>query len=121
MAKPDLYICHTAYHVLIALVRALRAGGGQAAVQRFERGLAGARPLCRRRISPRLQLDLFGRQRQPPLQAAQLPAGLPGLPGARAPRAVDAQKKVLLFTALGRQKPKHLLRHSRVLLVCPVF
>ena len=32
MAKPDLYICHTAYHVLIALVRALRAGGGQAAV-----------------------------------------------------------------------------------------
>lgn len=32
MAKPDLFICHTAYHVLIALVRALRAGGGQAAV-----------------------------------------------------------------------------------------
>ena len=32
MAKPDLYICHTAYHVLIALVRALRVGGGQAAV-----------------------------------------------------------------------------------------
>ena len=32
MAKPDLYICHTAYHVLIALVWALRAGGGQAAV-----------------------------------------------------------------------------------------
>lgn len=30
MAKPDLYICHTAYHLLIALVRALRAGGGQA-------------------------------------------------------------------------------------------
>lgn len=30
MAKPDLYICHTPYHVLIALVRALRAGGGQA-------------------------------------------------------------------------------------------
>lgn len=27
--KPDLYICHTAYQVLIALVRALRAGGGQ--------------------------------------------------------------------------------------------
>ena len=30
MAKPDLYICHTAYHLLIALVRAMRAGGGQA-------------------------------------------------------------------------------------------
>ena len=30
MAKPDLYICHTAYHLLLALVRALRAGGGQA-------------------------------------------------------------------------------------------
>lgn len=30
MAKPDLYICHTAYHLLIALVRALRSGGGQA-------------------------------------------------------------------------------------------
>lgn len=30
MAKPDLYICHTAYHLLIAIVRALRAGGGQA-------------------------------------------------------------------------------------------
>ena len=30
MAKPDLYICHTAYHMLIALVRAMRAGGGQA-------------------------------------------------------------------------------------------
>ena len=30
MAKPDLYICHTAYHLLIAVVRALRAGGGQA-------------------------------------------------------------------------------------------
>ena len=30
MEKPDLYICHTAYHLLIALVRAVRAGGGQA-------------------------------------------------------------------------------------------
>lgn len=30
MAKPDLYICHTAYHLLLALVRAMRAGGGQA-------------------------------------------------------------------------------------------
>ena len=30
MEKPDLYICHTVYHLLIALVRAVRAGGGQA-------------------------------------------------------------------------------------------
>ena len=30
MDRPDLYICHTAYHLLIAIVRALRAGGGQA-------------------------------------------------------------------------------------------
>lgn len=27
--KPDLFLCHTAWQVLIALVRALRAGGGQ--------------------------------------------------------------------------------------------
>lgn len=29
MDRPDLYICHTAYHLLIALLRARRAGGPQ--------------------------------------------------------------------------------------------
>lgn len=29
-SHPDLFVCHTAYHLLIAVVRALRAGGGQA-------------------------------------------------------------------------------------------
>lgn len=29
-SRPNLYLCHTAYHLLIAVVRALRAGGDQA-------------------------------------------------------------------------------------------
>ena len=44
--KTDLYVCHTAYQVLIAMVRALRAGGGQSLV--LSTVLPNAEPLADR-------------------------------------------------------------------------